>query len=398
MRTIIPWCLLAFFVWSCSSSAPSILGSSASDSNPVTGQKVLFQVWGLSDNPPLRYAWHADSGELEEWNEEQPYAYWIAPDSPGPCSVACTIMDSEDNSSTRVFEITVNQRELKTVLGHGTVSCLEKQRISLIGGAWVSTRDGQIRYISSSANEVSSWTGVFGAMYIELYFTLYGSSYSLWGAPVQGNEISVQSSGSTSTLVCQKCAPDGTIHDLAADVLDTDLLWIASDSGLHWYHSKSGNHDTYEADAIGETHDLFSGKRFVYAAADTGIFALEGTKDDDTPLYPGDSCAVLEIIGDDATTQEIEDSDAVTVWHVTGGDVCRNGQALADQPHDLPGGETICSLSVDLKGDIWCGKYRWDGASWQVQAGLEDADVVKSAVSNEGIVYFQTASGALLRW
>ncbi len=391
MRKIIPWCLLAFLVWSCSSSDPSVLEFSASHSTPVTGQKVLFQVWGLSDNPPLRYAWHADNGELEEWNVEQQYAYWIAPDSPAPCSVTCTITDSEDNSSVQVFEISVKQRELKTVLGDGTVSCLEKQRISLLGGAWVSTRDGQVMYVSSSTNEVSSWTGVFGAMYIDLY----GFSYALWGAPVQGNEISVQSSGSTSVLVCQECASDGTIHDIAVDVLDVDLLWIASDSGLHWYHSESGNHGTYEADAIGETHDLFPGKGFVYAAAGTGIFAIDGKNDDDDiPLYPGDSCAVLEIIGDDATTQETEDADAATVWHVTGGDVCRNGQALADQPPD----GVVCNLSVDLKGNIWCGKYRWDGTSWQVQAGLEDVDVVKSAVSNEGLVYFQTSSGALLRW
>lgn len=392
MRTIIPWYLLAFFIWSCSSSDPSVLSSSASDSNPVTGQKVLFQVWGLTDNPPLRYAWHADSGELEGWDEEQPYAYWIAPDSPATCSVTCTITDSEDNSSVQVFEVTVKPRELKTVFVDGTVSCLEKQRISLLGGAWVSTRDGQIRYVSSSTNEASSWTGVFGAMYIDLY----GSSYALWGAPVSGNRISVQSSSGTAALVCQECASDGTIHDLAVDVLDTDLLWIASDSGLHWYHSKSGNHGTYVADAIGKAYDLFPGKRFVYVAADTGVFAIDGVRDDeDALLYPGDSCAVLEIIGDDATTQETEDSDTVTVWHITGGEVCRNGQALPDQP---PGGETVCSLSIDLKGNIWCGKYRWDGESWQVQAGLEGVDVVKSAASNEGIIFFQTSSGALLRW
>lgn len=394
MRTIIPWCLLAFLVWSCSSSDPSILEFSASDSNPVTGQKVLFHVSGLSDNPPMRYAWHADSGKLEEWNEEQPYAYWIAPDSPGTCMVSCTITDNEDNSAVQVFEVSVSERELETVLGDGTVSCLEKQRVSLLGGAWVSTLDGQVRYVSSSANEASSWTGVFGAMHIDLY----GFSYALWGAPIQGNEISVQSSGSSSVLVCQECAPGGTIHDLAVDILVSDLLWIASDSGLHWYNSLSGDHGTYEAAAIGETHDLFPGKRFVYAAASTGIFALEAKKDDGVPLvplYPGDSCAVLEIIGDDATTRETtEDSDAVTVWHVTGGAVCRNGQELPDQP---PAG-VVCSLSVDLKGNVWCGKSRWDGTSWQTQAGLEGVDVVKSAASNEGLVYFQTASGALLRW
>ncbi len=392
MRKIIPWCLLAFFVWSCSSSDPSILESSTSDNTPVTGQKVLFQVWSLSDNPPVRYAWHADGGELLEGDEEQPYAYWIAPDSPDTCSITCTITDDEDNSAVHAFEVSVSQRQLETILDDGTVSCLEKQRVSLLGGAWVSTGDGQIRYVSSSANDESSWTGVFGAMYIDLY----GFSYALWGAPLQGNEISVQSSGSTSVLVCQECGSDGTIHDLAVDVLDTDLLWIASDSGLHWYHSESGNHGTYEADAIGETHDLFPGRSFVYAAAGSGIFAIDGKNDDDDiPLYTGDSCAVLEIIGDDATTQEIEDNDAATVWHITGGYVCRNGQALAVQP---PDGETVCSLDVDLKGNVWCGKYQWDGTSWQVQAGLEDMDVVRSAASNEGFVYFQTTSGALLRW
>ena len=390
MRKIIPWCLLAFLVWGCSSSDPSILESSISDTTPVTGQKVLFQVWGLSDSPPMRYAWHAEGGELQEWDREEPYAYWIAPDSPATCTITCTITDNEDNSAVQVFEVSASQRQLETILDDGTVSCLEKQHVSLLGGAWVSTRDGQIRYVSSSANEVSSWTGEFGAMYIDLY-----GFYTLWGAPLQGNEISVQSSDSTSVLVCQECATDGTIHDLVVDVLDTDLLWIASDSGLQWYHSLSGNHGTYEEGAIDETHGLFPGKGFVYAAAGSGIFALDGENDDDgIPLYTGDSCAVLEVVGDDATTLETEDADAATVWHISDGAVCRNGQELADQP---PAG-VVCSLSVDLKGYVWCGKSRWDGTSWQVQAGLEDVDVVKSAASNEGLVYFQTASGALLRW
>ena len=43
-------------------------------------------------------------------------------------------------------------------------------------------------------------------------------------------------------------------------------------------------------------------------------------------------------------------------------------------------------------------KYRWNGISCDVPAGLGDVEVVKSVASNEGLVYFLTASGALLRW
>lgn len=388
MRRVIPWCLLALFFCGCTSSAPSIIDVSASDSSPVTRQKVLFQVWGMSDNTPMRYSWHADGGDLLEWNEYDPYAYWIAPGEAAICKITCTITDDEDNSTVHVFEIQVSERSAETVLAENTVASLEKQHVSLLGGAWVSTEDGEVRYVSSSRNEATTWTGTFGTMHVDMY----NLSYSLWGAPPIGNEISVQSTSGESILVCEECAADGTIHDLAIDVLDSYLLWIATDSGLHWYNSTSNTHGTYEEEAISEAYALFTGRDFVYAATSSGIFTLDG-EDDDTPTYTGNSCAVLEIVGDDATTLQIEPDSEKTIWHITGGSVCRNGAALPTQPPVVR-----CSLDVDLDGNIWCGKYCWDGSSWQQPEGIDGTDVVKSVASNEGIIFFQTASGALLRW
>jgi hypothetical protein len=364
---------------------------SVSDSNPVTRQKVLLQVWCLSDNSPMRYSWQAESGDLQAWDENQEFAYWIAPEAPTTSRITCTITDDEDNSAVHVFEIPVSERSIEPVLGEDTVASLEKQRVSLLGGAWVSTRDSAVRYVSSSRNEATTWTGTFGTMHIDMY----NLSYTLWGAPVEGNEISVQSSSGESILVCEDCAADEAIHDLAIDVMDSYLLWIAAEEGLHWYNSTSDTHGTYEEGAISETYALFSGQEFVYAATSSGIFTLDG-EDDDTPLYPGNSRAVLEIVGDDATTPDtVEADDSRTVWHITDGIVYRNDQALVPQP---PAGDASYSLDVDLDGSIWRGKYRWNGSSWQSPAGLDDVEVVKSVASNEGLIYFQTASGALLRW
>ena len=299
MRRIIPWFVLMFFFWGCSSSDPSIIEVSVSDSEPVTRQKVLFQVWGMSDNAPMRYSWEADSGDLKDWSRDQPYVYWIAPGSAATSRITCTVTDDEDNSSVHVFEVEVKERALETLLDEGSVVSLEKQRVSLLGGVWVSTREGRVRYVSSSMNEDTTWTGTFGAMCINLYSDLYTSSYTLWGAPLSGNEISMQSSSGEAVLVCKECEADEVIHDLEIDVIDSNLLWIAADSGLHWYNSSSSEHGTYEEDAIRQPYALFSGQDFVYVASSSGIFTLDG-QDDGTPLYHDNSRAVLETIGDDS--------------------------------------------------------------------------------------------------
>lgn len=401
MKRIIPCFVLTLLIWGCSSTDPSVLDQTISDSNPVTRQRVLLQIWALSDNYPLRYSWAADGGDIQGWNEDQYYVYWISPETAGTFTVTCTVTDDEDNSTVHAFEIPVRERRLETLFEDGTAACLEKQRVSLLGGAWASTREGEegrVRYLSSSANEGTVWAGVFGTMHVDMYYpeNTYNMSSALWAAPATGNRITIQSSsGARITVTSDEWDPEGTIHDLEVDahaLSYPNFLWIAAEDRLYWYDlSEEASPEVYDA-AIRGPRALFPGDDFVYVASSSGIFTLDGL-DDGIPLYTGDSCAGLEIIGDDATTPEIEDEGTVTVWHITGEAVCKNGAAIDSQPDIVE-----CSLDRDLDGNIWCGGYRWDGSLWEDPAGLEGVEVVKSVASSEGLVYFLTASGALLRW
>ncbi|MFY9397614.1 MAG: hypothetical protein WAR22_04540 [Desulfomonilia bacterium] len=392
MKRIIPCFVLSLLIWGCSSTDPSVLDQTVSDSNPVTRQRVLLQVWAMSDNYPLRYSWEADGGNLGEWNEDQYHVYWITPETPGTFTITCTVTDDEDNSTAYSFEIPVSERRLETLLEDGMAACLEKQRVSLLGGTWVSTREteeGRVRFLSSSANEATVWTGVFGTMHVDMYYpeNSYSMSSALWGAPAVGNRITIKSSSSAViTVTSDEWDSAGTIHDLEVDAHAgsyPNFLWIAAGDRLYWYDSSEGAPPEVYEEAIRGPRALFPGEDFVYVASSSGIYILDGFEDD-IPLHTGDSCAGLEVVGDDGTA---------AVWHVTGGAVCRDGMPLPSQPDSV-----VCSLDKDLDSYIWCGKYRWNGSSWEDPAGLGDVEVVKSVASNEGLVYFLTASGALLRW
>ena len=373
-------CIAGLILIGCSSSGPEITGATISNENPVTGQKILLQVYGLADKTPLTYSWVCSGGEFDDNEDEdtQYYRYWVAPDVAGEQTITCTVLDSDDDEDAVTFSIQVNPRVIDDTLVDGDVLSIVKQT-GTIGGVWVSEDNEEIRFISSTTNELTSYEGAFTSMLIELDTDSF--TYGLWGAQSQGTEISLQSSGEETVLTCETCDTTDVIHDLAIDVIDGNILWVGAESGMHWYNSSEDEWGEYKPE---KSNDFFQGLDFVYAATSTGIYELDPYADDSDPLYLGDSCAVIEVENDDET---------VSVWHITGSQVCRDGTPLTSQPADV-----VCSLDIDLDNNIWCGKYVWDGSSWQVLTGLETMDIIKSVVSKEGLLYFLSNSGTLLRW
>jgi len=378
-------CIIHLCLIGCSSSGPEITNITLSDETPFTGQTLILNVYSLTDNPPMTYTWECSGGRFDEWDDSQYWVYWTAPEDTGNQTVTCTVKDAEDDMEIFPFTITVQERIIDDTLVDGQVLSIHKQKTSTIGGIWASTEDGDIRYITSGTNETTTWEGALGSMHVELDSS--ASAFTLWGAEPEGIDIIMQTQGSNpTTLTCTTCEDSDTIYDLTIDVIDANLLWIGSDSGMHYYNSSTTTWGDYKPGEIGKTNDFFQGADFVYAATSTGIYELDPYAVDSDPVYTGDSCAVIEVVNDDET---------VTVWHITDSQVYRDGQLMDSQPDNVE-----CSLDADRNNIVWCGKYWWDDIDeeWQSPPGFENIDIAESVVSFEGLVYLRTTSGTLLRW
>ena len=342
----------------------------------------MLNVYSRADQPPMTYEWTCSAGVFDQWDNSQYWVYWTAPQEPGTQNITCTVKDEQDDTEAFTFMIEVKERFIDDILEGEEVLSILKQKTAVIGGIWASTADGDIRYITSGTNEKTTWKGAFTSMDTGMSYLSSSYSLTLWGAGTAGTDIIVQTQGSsTKTLSCETCEDSDIINDLAIDVIDPDLLWVGSDSGLHYYtsSSKEWGDEPYQS---GKTNDFFQGESFVYVATTNGIYEMNPY----TEIATGDSCAVLEVV---------EDDDTVSVWHITGSDVCRDGQVMASQP-----GAVACSLDKDRNNTIWCGKYWWDDEDeeWKSPPGLEGIDITKSLASNEGLIYMLTSSGILLRW
>lgn len=377
MKNILYACLAVLLILGCSTTDPQLTDSSISDENPVVGQRIYAQVYSITDNPPLTYEWSASSGTLDV-SEDYPYtSYWTAPDTPGSYTITCRVLDKENNQTSHTFDVVVRARSVESDLvgSDKEVMTMTKQSDSKIGGIWASVRDDKLRFISSKSNEESIWSKNFFTMLART--DSYTGYYTIWGASSQGKSISVLTSDADATLACDTCLSSDTILALAKDVLDDTILWVGTDSSLCYYDQTEDFWGTY---LFVKVYDLSEGPDYAYAATGNGVYRLDGDLDS---LYSGESRAVLAL-GDGSTTD---------VWSVTQGKVRKNGLLLPLQPSSVAN-----SLDVDLAGNVWCGKYRWDGSQWHLVPGLEDVTVVKSVASTEGLIYFLSDSGILYRW
>ncbi|MBN2297540.1 MAG: hypothetical protein JXM72_03045, partial [Deltaproteobacteria bacterium] len=180
MKKALLICIVFLFLIGCSSSGPEITYISNSDETPFTGQTLLLRVYGITDNPPMTYRWECSAGVFDEWEDSDYLVFWTAPEETGTQSVTCTVTDDEDDMEVFTFTLAVQERIIDDTLLDEQVLSIHKQKTSRIGGIWASTEEGDIRYITSGTNEVTTWEGAFTSMHVEL--NADGSSYTLWGA------------------------------------------------------------------------------------------------------------------------------------------------------------------------------------------------------------------------
>lgn len=361
----------------CSTADPRLTEASITDDSPVVGQRIFAQVYSVTDNPPMTYEWSASSGTLEV-NADYPYSsYWTAPDTTGPCTITCRVLDKDGNKTTHTFGVDVRARSLESdIAGPGTeVITMTKQSDSKVGGIWASVRGEKLRFISSSSNEESVWSKNFFTMLART--DSYTGYYTIWGAEATGRNISVLTSDADATLSCKTCLGSDTIQAFAKDVLDDTILWVGTDTSLCYYDRAEDFWGTY---LYVKVYDLSEGPDYVYAATSNGTYRLDGDLD---PLYSGEARAILAL----------ENGDTTDVWSVVQGKVRKNGQAITRQPSSVAN-----SLDEDLKGNVWCGKHWWDGSQWHTVPGLEGVTIVRSVASTEGLIYLLSDSGVLYRW
>ncbi|HNQ84495.1 MAG TPA: hypothetical protein PLP82_08495 [Deltaproteobacteria bacterium] len=377
MKRLLCACVAMLLILGCSTTDPELTDASITDDNPVVGQRVYAQVYAITDDPPMTYEWSASGGTLDVDGDFPYTTYWTAPMTSGPYTITCRILDNDGNQALYTYRIEVRERSLQgDVIGGGRKAItMTKQSDSSIGGIWVSVRDDALRFVSSRSNEGSVWSKNFFTMLART--DSYTGYYTIWGAAAQGRDISVLTSDVDATLACGTCLATDTIQALAKDVLDDTILWVGTDSSLSYYDQVNDFWGTF---LFVNVHDLSEGPDYVYAATGSGIYRLDGRLE---PVYSGDSRAVLAV-GNDGVTD---------VWSVTQGKIRKNGQNLASQPSSV-----VSSLDLDISGNVWCGKYRWDGSRWHQVPGLERVTVVKSVASTEGLIYFLSDSGILYRW
>lgn len=384
LKNIIIACAMLLLISACSPSDPDMIDVSISNDNVVSGQRIFVLVDAITDNPPMTYQWSTTGGELNVVDSAQYSAYWIAPESAGSYSITCTVTDSEDKHISHTFDVRVRSRTLESDLfGTGfEVLTISKETEYKTGGIWASIKDNKLRYISATANTESIWGMNFYTMLNRTDPATF--LYTIWGVVTPGNIIIELTESSQNTLVCETCLPYDTINVLAMDGFVTGQIWVGTSSGLNYY-DPSATTEAWKNYFYGQVNDLSEGPDYVYAATNSGIHRLDYTKSG--PIYPGDTCAVL------AASNSSESETTTDIWSVVQGYIQKNGEQLSVQPP-----EVICNLDQDIFGNIWCGKYWWDGTSWNAVPGLESVTIVRTVASLEGLTYLLSNSGALYRW
>jgi len=380
LKRILYLCTVLFLILGCSSSDPTLSDISITNDNPTTGQRIFMQVNALTDNPPMTYEWTTTAGTLDVPDTAPYSAYWTAPGTAGAYTISCTVTDKDEKHTSHTFDVQVRPRALETNLIGVLyeVLTITKETEYKTGGIWVSVKDNKIRFISSTANEESVWAKNF---YTMLNRTDPNTlEYKIWGAETSGNNLIELTSTSEATLTCSTCLNTDTIRALAMDTYVLSYIWVGTDSGLNYYDSTATT-DPWKNYMFGQIRGLSEGPDYVYAATNTGVYKLDFVKKE--PIYGGDTCAVLAV----------GDESAPEVWSVVHGNIQKDGTQLSEQPPVV-----VCSLDIDILGNIWCGKYWWDGTQWNVAPGLEAVTIVKSVASLEGLTYFLSDSGILYRW
>ncbi len=375
--------ILLLFLGACSGSSSSsieITRANTSSHSAVTGQRLLFQVNTLADNPPVEYTWTASGGTIEDSTTSKYWVFWVSPEQPGTYTVTCTIRDDSGNVKTVPFSVDVSDRETKLLLSQGAIGMTKQDGVK-IGGVWVSTEDNTL-YYSYSGNTSLNWGGGYDIIAIQNRYdqTSYKSTTLIWAAKTGENSLTYYSNGTSASTTFDEC------KGITRLSIDGDVLLIGADNGLFVYDPTSN-----VLNATSVTSHVYDIKKYdtgIMVATDSGLYRMN----DDTSTW----ISPQEQVTNTPTYAVLQDADG-NIWSVienSNGDkvIAVNSTELDKQPP-----EVIDSLDQDLFDRVWCGKYYWDGSSWHDLTGIQES-IKQSMISPEGLAYLITTSGELFNW
>jgi len=433
--------LLLALLSACSESGPEVASFSTSDANPVTGQRIRLAVYATSDNHlglyPMLYYWNCDGGTLEYGGPTSSAPFWIVPETPGNHSATCLIKDDTDKLGAMPFGVTVQARSLETLAADGVTNTFAAGLVTdpnvLIGGVYARTTGNKVWYFSTTAayqttlalattQELLSFAASKTSYSGKVYDTICAVSQTDEGAGSYGYLLTIlyldeATAYDLDDLLVSSALPTtaGFINCIA---VQGDVIWLGTDDGVYALSQTYGTE--YYTDYYGEldpattaivVNKIVIKDGITYAATSNGIYRFDSAADD--PQF----VQITPSAGENVSTLLIQetDDDQYRLWTVAGGGVKYYDQtmdservfsvtAAVDATYGLA--PVSNSLTMDLQGRIWNGKYNLaskDATSWNEKNTDDEGGVLalgdptETIVSPEGLLYL-FEGGTLRVW
>ncbi len=432
----------------CGASNPEFTAFGSYDDNPVTGQRILISVSGITDNPngifPIWYAWNSTGGTFEDANIAQSWVYWTAPDTAGRYTVTCMMRDKNGDSDPLTFTFDVQERKLiqlyeasstqtpvidnKYTKTSNFINSIASQpntksggifagRTTLIENKEVTPDPGDDDTVLDSSDTSNTqyhqstfWANVgFGRNYLALtgsiQTTYFTPLYSIFGAFLDSGKLKISSYVNKAETVTECEASVAGINEIAKD---GGALWVAADSGVHYLsgtawssaprtgdNSLIGNTKSYDIINIDGLINIANTgtitKNLTYIANTAGLYSYNKKNGWFEHQFAGDITAL-------AVTVDRNYTHTVYSVSATSGSVQING---LDKGAPAP---LTNDIAIDLQNRIWNGSFysENDGADWSAVPDPENLlggkTIDKTVVSPEGLVYMKTTDGDLFVW
>lgn len=418
----------------CTDSGPETWTSSISDANPVIGQKIRFQVYTVTDNPPMRFAWsdNAPSGTTSTFfydpygntlskGVETPFyiAYWSAPEIPGTYTVTCTVSDKFSKTDAVNFEVNVAAANFVSLINPGyTAYAIGRDKMAISGGIYaeINTTQGiplpaSVTFFSANSRNASiAWSVdyIFKSLFVYYAQSDFYPIATLWGGYAYNSSTTSSSlnvsryGGATEQATFSNTSTFGdTVNDVQ---VIGDNIWVSADSGF--YNVSPANTWTMQTGVAQPSGSDFS-TGLAAVATSNGVYYSTTGAAPWTRLacpggdLPGSWCRALSVV---TITNPLSIYALTSIDNTTRLAMYKNTQGtwastiITDDPPEGYG--STAKISRDSQNRIWCGKNRWNGSSWDIITGIKTIsdDVQYSIVSPEGLVYFLTYATTSNLW
>ncbi len=433
--------LLLALLSACSESGPEVASFSTSDANPVTGQRIRLAVYATSDNQlgyyPMLYYWNCDGGILEYGGLTSSAPYWIVSETPGSHSATCLIKDETDKLGVMPFSVTVQPRSLETLDADGLSGSFASGLVTdpnvLIGGVYARLTNDKVWYFSTTAayetnldlatdQELLGFTASKTSYSGKVYDTICAVSQADEGAGSYGYLLTIlyldkATAYDLDELLVSSALPTtaGFINCIA---VQGDVIWFGTDDGI--YALSQTYASEYYTDYYGElepastaiaVNKIVIKDGITYAATSNGIYRFDSAADDPSFVQ------ITQSAGENVSSLLVQKTgdDQYRLWTVAAGAVKYYDQTMDTErvfsvtaPTDATYGLAPVnnSLTLDLQGRIWNGKFYLDSkdaTSWSEKNTDDEGGVLvlsnptESIVSPEGLLYL-FEGGTLKVW